>query len=179
MKNPTKGQGGALPKRSIIEAAPNEDLATHHRLCASAFSEARARGESPRSVTVPSIHYLKGILQPFSQQIAEARGGEDPGDIVVMFWKIDRALYDAMIRLGTPMLGGPDGVTIFGMRPSSAVDLGGTMFDAATRKWLSTGPNECDVKILLFAEEGSSLVTLHFPGDGTVQVECEPEARAS
>lgn len=128
-------------------------------------------GNPPRRVVSPehSVEMLMSILRPVARQVAEVRAACD--GIVIVTHRPRRIGVTALSVLGLPFK--RNGTTVVGVTCDSATAALG--HDPVTRRWTSAPPRDAEIKVFLFVDEGTALLTLTFDGDGTIKVKKESD----
>jgi len=112
------------------------------------------------------IETLRGILQPYAHEIAEARVATN-GIVFVVHQP------GPLARQAVAKLNGPAGDPVFARTCREAQHFCAKM-DRATVDWLGVPPVEGQIKILLIAGDGTALLTLNFVnGEVLVNVESQ------
>ena len=109
-----------------------------------------------------SAEFLKGILLPVAEEIAEVREALD--GIVFVVHNPGKVALQAMTKLGVEAL--PNKTMVFGLTCPDATTAFG--HDPITRRWCNEEPGEDQIKVFLMAGDGTALLTLEETPDGTI-----------
>lgn len=115
--------------------------------------------------------WLVPILAPVAEQLCEAR--LIPDGVVFVIHRPRGIALQAVQTLGIPLRGE---TTVAATPREAAIAVWGR--DLVTRRWLARPPGDDEMKIFLFAHEGTALLTLEFSGDRVVMVRKEPDLHA-
>jgi hypothetical protein len=101
-----------------------------------------------------ATEFIKGILGPVSEQIAECR--DDTNGIVFVLHRPGKLAKAMMKKLGVKLIGAK--TTVFGLTCDHATKAFG--HDLVTKRWCQTEPNDDQIKVFLSVRDGTALLTV-------------------
>ena len=113
------------------------------------------------------MNVLESILKPVAKQLCAA--SRSPDRIVFVIHKPQESAIRAWQKLGIKPLAE---TTVASTTREAALAVWG--HDLVTKRWLTNPPADDEIKIFLFAGEGTALLTLHHSDEGIV-VHKEPD----